>query len=181
MIYKNTPKKGSKLSPAEILFGKLIRDGIASPKELYEAKHRQAVDRRLDEIQRYITQRSNLRTTRSNKMRIGDCVFIQDHVTKKWNRLGTIEKEGKNDREFWVRTEFGGLWRRNRRFLKLQDPLRLTKSAMKQETSPANDEKETTTPKQRGRPKGSRNVRFDLSEPTRRSTRESRTPVRYQA
>ena len=181
MIYKNTPKKGSKLSPAEILFGKLIRDGIASPKELYEAKHRQAVDRRLDEIQRYITQMSNLRTTRSNEMRIGDRVFIQDHVTKKWNRLGTIEKEGKNDREFWVRTEFGGLWRRNRRFLKLQDPLRLTKSAMKQETSPVKDEKETTTPKQRGRPKGSRNVRFDLSEPTRRSTRESRTPVRYQA
>ena len=60
---------------------------------------------------------SNLRTTRSNRMRIGDCVFIQDHVTKKWNRLGTIEKEGKNDHEFWVRTEFGGLWRRNRRFL----------------------------------------------------------------
>ena len=33
MISKNTPKKGSKLLPAEILFGKLIRDGIASPRE----------------------------------------------------------------------------------------------------------------------------------------------------
>ena len=54
---------------------------------------------------------SNLRTTRSNEMRIMDHVFIQDHVTKKWNRLSTNEKEGKNDHDFWVRTEFGDLWR----------------------------------------------------------------------
>jgi len=125
MIYKNTPRGGSNLAPAEVLFGKLLRDGVPVNFNRYVPKHRAAVKRRWDETQRYMDQLYDFRKSSDKiKMDIGDRVFIQDARTKEWLVTGTIEKRGQNEREFWVRTDKGGLWRRNRRFLKLQDPVK---------------------------------------------------------
>jgi len=83
------------------------------------------VKRRWDETQRYMDQLYDFRKSSDKiKMDIGDRVFIQDAHTKKWRVNGTIEKRGQNEREFWVRTDKGALWRRNRKFLKLQDPVK---------------------------------------------------------
>ena len=125
MIYKNTPRGKSNLAPSEILFGKLIRDGFPTNYDNYIAQHKAAAKRRWDEIKRYMDQLYEFRKSSSKiRMDIGDKVFIQDPTTKRWRFTGTIEKKGRNEREFWVRTDRGGLWRRNRRFLKLQDPVK---------------------------------------------------------
>jgi hypothetical protein len=181
-LYKNTPRGASGLSPAEILFGKMLRDGIPTTRHAYEAKHKEAVQRRLDEVHRHLRQASERclnRKSQANRMKVGDCVFIQDPATKRWTRTGTIERKGKNEREFFVRTDRGGLWRRNRRFLKLQNPTQ-TPPAPTAETAP-----ETTTEpvpsapnRPRGRPPGSKN-RVTFEEPVRKSERMRRAPQKF--
>ena len=62
-------------------------------------------------------------------MAVGDRVFIQNPQTKEWKNTGTIEEKGQNEREFMVRNDKGGLWRRNIKFLKLQDPAKRNQTA----------------------------------------------------
>jgi hypothetical protein len=182
-LYKNTPRGASGLSPSEVLFGKLLRDGIPTTRQAYEAKHREAVQRRLDEARRHLRQASERcqnKRSQASRMKVGDRVFIQDPATKRWTRTGTIERKGRNEREFFVRTDRGGLWRRNRRFLKLQDPNRTAPPAPMTETipEPSNVPMPTQTSRPRGRPPGSKK-QVVFQEPTRKSERTRRSPERF--
>jgi hypothetical protein len=167
-----------------VLFGKMLRDGIPTTRHAYEAKHKEAVQRRLDEVRRHLRQASERcknQNSQANRMKVGDRVFIQDPATKRWTRTGTIERKGKNEREFYVRTDRGGLWRRNRRFLKLQNPVLSPSSTPTSETTLPGT---TTEPmpsepsRPRGRPPGSKN-RVTFQEPTRKSERTRRAPQKF--
>ena len=183
VLYKNTPRGASGLSPSEILFGKLLRDGIPATRQAYEAKHKEAVQRRLDEVRRHLRQASKRcmnKRSQANKMKVGDKVFIQNPATKRWTRTGTIERNGRNEREFFIRTDHGALWRRNRRFLKLQSPAQTTPPAPTAEMTPAprNELMSPETSRPRGRPPGSKN-RVTFQEPMRRSDRIKKVPERF--
>ena len=204
MIYKNTPRGPSNLAPSEILFGKLLRDGLPECIYSYLPRHKAAIQRRRDEVDRYLKQMYEFRKSSWKvRMSVGDRVFIQNPQTKKWKHTGIIEKKGENEREFWVRTSQGGLWRRNKRFLKLQDPAKRGQegqginketSRTSEETSRTNEETSRTKeeasrtssgqdPETRkgpkGRPKKSNNKRITFEEPARRSTRERHQVQRY--
>ena len=183
MIYKNTPKKGSKLAPSEILFGHLIRDGITSPIAMYRPQHRAAVKRRQEEVRRYVKQHDKLRRSKpkpGDNIRIGDRVYIQDQGSKRWDRKGEVIEFGRNEREFLVKTDRGASLIRNRHFLKLANPYRKQKAAQPQEPTQA-DAPSAPTPRETkrgpGRPHGPRNN--ESTEPIRRSTRVSKPPVRF--
>ena len=163
----------------------MIRDGIAMDKQHYEAKHKHAVDRRLDEAKRHIDQSLEYwRNSDRCKIEVGDRVFLQEPYGRKRRRItGTIERKGANEREFWVRTDRGSLFRRNRCFIKLQDPsLKKTNNATQQQnapTSPKAAEKDVPMGP-RGRPPGSKK-RVTIVEPkdVRRSTQDRHQTVRY--
>jgi len=177
MLYRNTPRKGSKLSPAEILFGRLIRDLVQSPRDHYQAKHKAAIERRFEEVTRSIKQKSEERKpNRGNNIKIGDQVYIQDQVNKRWDRMGVVIERGKNEREFMVRTENGGHLLRNRRFLKLANP---NQKGTAPSPTPTKSEEQPGPKRKPGRPEGSRNRQPTGSEPTRKSTRVSRPVVRW--
>jgi len=183
MIYKNTPKKGSKLAPAEILFGRLIRDGITSPIAMYQPQHRAAIKRRQEEVNRYVKQYDKLHRTRpkpGDDIRIGDHVYVQDQGSKRWDRKAEVIEYGRNEREFLVKTDRGACLIRNRRFLKLANPNRIQQTAQPQTSNPPDrptTSKPAETKRKPGRPSGSRKP--SSMEPTRRSTRVSRPPVRF--
>ena len=195
MIYKNTPRGPSGLAPSEILFGKLLRDGLPECLKSYIPKHQAAIQRRRDEVDRYLGQMYEFRkSTKKAKMSTGDRVFIQDPQSKEWKHTGTIEKKGQNEREFFIRTDRGGLWRRNVKFLKLQDPTRRNQgtppkqennwnktSRTSEETSRSREESSepVSKPKPKGRPKGSKNRSVRFEEPARRSSRERHQTQRY--
>ena len=187
MLYKNTPRGSSSLSPSEILFGKLLRDGLHSSYDTYIPEHKAAVKRRIDEAHRYTEQLYNFRESSSKvQMSIGDRVFIQCPQTLKWKFTGTIEKPGRNEREFWVRTDRGGLWRRNRRFLKLQDPFKRGQgwpgqAGNEKSTSGSDSEDAAGSNTPRGQPRRSttRRTEMDVQQEPRRSTRNRKQVVRF--
>jgi len=118
-LYKNTPRGRSNLSPSEILFGKLLRDGIVADKDQYQADHQAAIQRRRDEVEEYF---SNLnRIDKEPIFRKGDLIALQNPQTKRWEDKATIVQKGNNRREWFVETESGTRYRRNRKFFKHLD------------------------------------------------------------
>jgi len=162
MLYKNTPWGPSKLSPSEVLFGRILRDGVVAKFEEYLPKHQEAVKKRRDEVQRYIDGIQKLRS-QQKPLQKGEPVFVQDPQTKRWTLKGVIIGPGKNEREYMVQMQNGGRWRRNRKFLKRQ-------GVAVKATQPSVDNTAS----------GDRKVRFSDEEP-RRSTRVRHQPDRFQA
>lgn len=173
LIFKNTPRGPAKLSPTEILFGRILNDGISATKANYLPKHQAAVAKRTSDVMNFIKQSRDYR--QNERFRVGQAVFVQDPHTKRWTEKAVIISRGRNEREFWIRMPSGGEYRRNQRFLK-SNPFKPTEVRM----PPKNETTEDTprsSPPSAVQPKGilKKTVRFD--EP-RRSGRSRRAPKR---
>lgn len=183
-IYLNTPKARAKHSPAEIVFGRMIRDVAGAGRQHYLAQHNAAVDRRREEVERFRKQRQEEReANRANNVKIGDRVFVQDRVSLRWDRQGLVIDYGRNERELTVRTDNGGCIVRNRRFLKLANPWRKQRNAPSQRAelpeAPTTPSSPVLPSRKRGRPRGSTNRKPERVEPARASTRSRKTVVRF--
>ena len=119
IMFRNTPRSPTDLSPAQILFGHPIRDNLPHRRNQLVPTQRFEVERRLqDHRQR---QREAQGTQRELPiLHPGQRVRVQDPRTKQWSKTGTIVSFGKNTREYSVRVE-DVLYRRNRKFLKPKD------------------------------------------------------------
>jgi hypothetical protein len=132
--YRNTPDRDCQLSPAQILFGRTLRDGLPQLKkstmifdndkicggwrESWAAKEAAMRTRLVKTCERLEANSKDL-----EPLREGDSVFIQNQVptsprSKKWDRQGTVVATGEHD-QYLVRVEgTGRLTLRNRRFLR---------------------------------------------------------------
>lgn len=175
LLYKNTPRGPSKLSPAEILFGRILRDGVPASRLHYLPQHAAAIQRRYDEQQRYTEGKlkcDDVATTR--RFEVGDRVYVKDYRTNRWTGNGCISGLGMNNREFWVTMDSGAVYRRNRSFLRHAKDVQPTPTPTR---TPQDKPKGPNTT-----PNAGRRVRFENEAKidTRRSTRTTKPPERFQ-
>ena len=131
---RNTPDRICQLSPAEILFGRSLRDGlpqIDKSKVIYDnedvrSEWRQSWAAKEDAIRSRLVRNCEKMEANSRELeplREGDSVIIQNQDSssrrsKKWDRQGTIVATGEHD-QYLVRVAgTGRLTLRNRRFLR---------------------------------------------------------------
>ncbi len=132
--HRNTPDRDCSLSPAEILFGRSLRDGMPLLKKSTMIFDNNQVREQWQESwaaketairSRLVRNCENLEANSKNlqPLREGDSVFIQNQVLasrrpKKWDRQGVIIATGEHD-QYLVRVAgTGRLTLRNRRFLR---------------------------------------------------------------
>ena len=135
MQYRNTPDRDTKQSPAEIVFGRTIRDFIPCAPEKYRlgnAWKRTAEYREIALTKRHSLARERLseHTKELAPLEVGDPVYIQNQVGKsplKWDKSGTIVEVNGFD-QYMVKVDGSGrLTRRNRKFLRKFTPYELPK------------------------------------------------------
>ena len=131
---RNTPDRDCGLSPAEIIFGHPLRDGLPQINKS-EVIHnngdlrpewREAWELKEDAIRSRLVkncERLEAHSKELEPLREGDSVLIQNQIpssprSKKWDRQGTVIATGDND-QYLVKVEGSGrLTLRNRRFLR---------------------------------------------------------------
>ena len=114
--FRNTPRAGG-LSPAQILFGHPIRSIIPTHRTAFADTWQQRAAR----LDRDCTNTAMVASSSSARLlpplRLGDSVFLQDPVSKRWNRTGIIVGIGRH-RDYHVKVPSGRVYWRNRRFLR---------------------------------------------------------------
>ena len=179
LLFQNTPRGPSKLSPAEILFGRTINDKLPATKAQFLPKHQAAVQKRTSDVMEFMMQSRDY--NRTSKFCVGQNVFVQDPITKRWTGKAVIVRQGNNEREFWIRTPAGVEYRRNRCFLKLDpSPSRQPAEAAPKREESSREDNARSSPPTPVQPKSilKKTVRFAEPEEPRRSTRSRKAPKR---
>ena len=172
--YRNTPKSNGK-SPAEVVYGREIRSIVPQMpfKNSWLAVQEQH-DYNRDSRDRYDRTAKDLRT-----LAVGTEVYIQDDLTLRWDRVGTIV-ERQRWRSYLVRLPSGRTIVRNRRFLRPK-PDGGTKEAEEAEntTTESKETEEKATNTNPTRRRGQSKSQPMTEQPPRRSTRKKKSPARY--
>ena len=116
---RNTPRQGGR-SPNMIVFGRNLRSRVPTHYEAFDEKWQVAAkeaDERNAIRQEKIQEHYNRSARDLKPFKVGDHVRIQDHATKRWDRLGEIVGVGKH-RDYRIKMPSGRTWWRNRRFLR---------------------------------------------------------------
>ena len=133
--YRNTPNQTTKLSPAECLFGRPIRDFIPIlPGKYLPHPTWQSVlqDREAALRHRHmaVAERLSQHTRRLPPLRIGDCVRIQNQTglyPRKWDRTGSVVEVRQYD-QYVIRVDGSGrVTLRNRKFIRKFTPVPQTR------------------------------------------------------
>lgn len=130
--YKNTPDKETKLSPAQIVFGRAIRDFTPTVSKEYDpanvwrmtAEYRELALAKRHAIQR---ERLNEHTKELSPLHVGDSVYVQNQVGRypnKWDKSGKIVEVKQYD-QYYVKIDGSNrLSLRNRKFLRKFTPFK---------------------------------------------------------
>ena len=130
LIHRNTPDPSTNLSPANIVFGRPLRDHIPAPIGHYiPRKEWQELATKREEcfLKRHYSKVEDL--TRGSKQLLtlipGDNVYVQDQHGKtptRWNKSGTILEALPHD-SYLVKIDGSGkVTKRNRKFLRKFEP-----------------------------------------------------------
>lgn len=124
LLFRNAPLSGG-ASPAELLFGRPVRDCLPAHRRLFKSEWRR--DAVL--LERRAQRSKDLRAEHFNRtahplitFHIADHVLIQHPDTKRWSTPGVIIEAGPN-RDYLVKTAAGRVFRRNRRHLRKRVPV----------------------------------------------------------
>ena len=138
--YRNTPDQDTKLSPAEVIFGRAIKDFLPIPPgKYYQPQEGWRLDRDSREMalkMRYCRglEKWSEHTKQLKPLSAGDKVLVQNQcgtpkIAKRWDRSGTILEVGDFDK-FKVKIDGSGrVTERNRRFLRKMFPTQVTQPA----------------------------------------------------
>ena len=136
LMYRNTPDPGCRLSPAQILLGRQLRDSlpyitksvmIFNNPEI-NVQWREAWGAKEDALKtRYVKTIENLsdHSRMLPPLRHGDCVMLQNQrgrFPKKWDNSGVVVETKSNDQYVVKVAGSGRLTLRNRRFLRKYGP-----------------------------------------------------------
>ena len=146
--YRNTPCRDTKLSPAEIIYGRPVKDHLPRLPDHYKPRKEWTLTRERRELalaKRYARQEKllNEHTKILPSLNTGDCVSIQNQCgprAKKWDKTGIIV-ESLPHQQYRVRVHGSGrITLRNRQFLRWIIPLQqapsITMPNMEADTSP---------------------------------------------
>jgi hypothetical protein len=132
---RNTPDPDCNISPAQIIFGRPIRDEFSFMNKLEKFSNpnvrplwREAWAAKEDALRTRMTRSTEKLTAHSRALRplrIGEHVFLQNQTgpnANKWDKSGIVVDALDYD-QFWVKVDGSGrLTRRNRRFLRSYTP-----------------------------------------------------------
>ena len=132
---RNTPDPDCNLSPAQIIFGRPIRDSLTFVNRLEKCSNphvrpmwREAWANKEDALRTRFTKSSetlNEHVRGLPPLKVGDKCFIQNQTGKnptKWHRTGSVVETGAHD-QYTVKVDGSGrLTKRNRRFLRSFKP-----------------------------------------------------------
>ena len=131
MQYRNTPDRDIGLSPAQIIFGRSLRDFLPSPQSRYKV-HRQWVLQREDReralAKRAVQNMERLAIGTKNlpPLEIGDNVLVQNQVgnhPSRWDITGIVVEKKSFDQYIIKIDGSGRMTLRNRKFLRKISPL----------------------------------------------------------
>ena len=134
--YRNTPDKSTKISPAQCLFGRAIRDFIPIHPGKYHPhptwrETLQAREEALRVRHMKISEHLSEHTQHLPPLKVGDHVRIQNQVgpyPKKWSKTGSIVEVRQFD-QYIVRVDGSGrVTMRNRKFLRRFSPALISKN-----------------------------------------------------
>ena len=135
MQYRNTPDRDTGLSPAQVIFGRNLRDFLPAPQTRYKP-HSQWIllreDRERALAKRAVSNMEKLTigTRALPPLAVGDSVLVQNQIgnhPSKWDITGVIV-ERKDFDQYVVKVDGSGrLTMRNRKFLRKITPYQLTK------------------------------------------------------
>ena len=124
--YRNTPQPDTRLSPAQVVYGRYMKDFIPVVNDKYEPKQEwalvreyreRALARRLDRDGAGLAQY----TKQQKQIPIGDAVAIQNQTgrfPKKWDKTGVVVENKDHDKVLVRMDGSRRLTTRNRRFVK---------------------------------------------------------------
>ena len=123
--YRNTPRKDG-LSPAQKLFGRPTRTKLPVHPVVYKKdirdRIREAEDRLAIKLREKAKEQHDCKVRKLKELRPGTVVRVQQHLTKRWDLIGTIMEVNPRGRSYLVRSETGRLYWRNRKFIRLYFP-----------------------------------------------------------
>ena len=126
--YRNTPIQGIGLSPAQLLLHRQLRDCLPTHPTLYRP-HKEWVkagyqrEGMLAKRNEKLLADYNSKAHSLSPLSVGDMVVLQNHVNKRWDRMGFVV-EVLPYRQYNIRLEGSGrVTLRNRRFLKKVSPI----------------------------------------------------------
>ena len=121
--YRNTPLRGIEDSPAEIIFGRRLRDGLPTPTSSRPEWKRLRIVREMSaaRLHCHVVDRYNQHTKELRSLDVGD-VLIQNQTgscPRRWDLTGTIVEKLDN-RQYRIKIHGSGrVTLRNRRFIRL--------------------------------------------------------------
>ena len=132
---RNSPDPDCNISPAQIIFGRPIRDEFSFVNRLEKFSNpnirplwRQAWAAKEDALRTRMTRSTEILRAHSRTLRplqVGERVFLQNQTgpsANKWDRTGIVIETLDHD-QYWVKVDGSGrLTRRNRRFLRVYTP-----------------------------------------------------------
>ena len=182
MLFRNTPCYPLQISPAEILFGRQIRDTLPISRRLLKPMLRYDVEKQRREA--LVKQSKYSPKIELPLLPPGSRVFVQNPATKRWTSEGSIISFGHNEREYLVRMDSNNrILRRNRHFLWPQSaPANSPPSQPVQPPSSTTKDPEnpTTPPAKRTYAEVAREVNGEVRIiPNVRPKRQTRKPVRF--
>ena len=122
LMFRNTPRSPTDLSPAQIVFGHPIRDSLPLNRSNFVPTQRHQAEQRLADVHKFRNGPSRSPTKKGLSLLYpGQRIRIQDPISKRWDKVGCIINFGVNNREYLVKVDDGNTYRRNRHFLKPQD------------------------------------------------------------
>ena len=135
MQYRNTPDRDTGLSPAQVIFGRNLRDFLPAPQTRYKPQKQWIMlreDREKALAKRAVTnmERLTANTRELPPLSVGDSVIIQNQMgnhPSRWDITGVVV-EVKDFDQYVLKVDGSGrLTLRNRKFLRKITPFQLTK------------------------------------------------------
>ena len=174
MEFRNVPRSDG-LSPAQILYGRSIRTRLPAHRKSFDLHWSQLAKEREKKASHHEYSSEHYdRTAHSlSPLQVGQRVRIQDHVSKLWDRTGTIVEADQDKRTYHILLQSGRLFIRNRRFLRpIKSAQKSTDSQSEQPSDIIRGILQSPSLSQKAMKKS---VRFDIP---RRSTRIRQKPDR---
>lgn len=131
LTYRNAPDPETRLSPAQCIFGRPIKDFIPIPRGSYNphSTWKDMLDKRevaLRNRHQRMQEKWTEHTKKLSPLKIGDCVRVQNQVglePLRWDKTGMIVEVKDND-QYMVKIDGSGRASlRNRKFLRKYEPV----------------------------------------------------------
>jgi hypothetical protein len=118
--HRNTPRRGGR-SPSEMVCGRQRRERLPVHPKAIQARMEVPQQELIDREQTTLAAehaRYDRHTRDLPPLQAGDPVVVQDKPSNKWRHHGTIVGGPTSRREYSIRMETGGTWRRNRKLIR---------------------------------------------------------------